>query len=121
MRDTSTPAARMTALRSRALPVALPEAVQTMLYPGWALVGVCGTGLIVAVLDWVPPAEVDVSLFYTLGVAVCAWTRSARMLWLTTLLFIGCTYAGALLGAAPQPGTLWSRLWTNRTLTALEL
>ena len=80
---------------------------------------VCLVGVMVAALDFVTPAEYDVGVFYGLGIAICAWSDSRKVLWTATSLFIGLIFVGAAVGAAPH--TPWTIVWVNRSLTAVAL
>lgn len=51
----------------------------------------------VAILDWVIPAVYNVSIFYGLAIALCAWSGSRKFLWSITAAIAACLYLVLLI------------------------
>lgn len=81
----------------------------------------CGLTLVVFAIDLFTPAGIDVALFYSCPLLVCAWIRSREFVWLIATAAIILTYLGALIGRTPSLGVPMSVILTNRTLTAMAL
>lgn len=75
---------------------------------------VCVLGLLVFVIDMVVPADLNVAIFYSFVVVLCAWTRSLRFLWITAAIFAVVTIPGLLLSRPPVTGPLSWVDWANR-------
>jgi signal transduction histidine kinase len=82
---------------------------------------VCVTGFAVACLDWVTPADINVSIFYSLAIGLCSRTRSLKWLWTSTTLFAFLSLFAYRLGTPPTTGTYALADWTNRYLTVCAL
>lgn len=75
---------------------------------------VCALGLLVFVIDMVVPADLNVAIFYSFAVVLCAWTRSTRFLWITTTIFAAVIIPGLLFSPPPVTGPLSWVDWVNR-------
>ncbi len=75
-----------------------------------------------AAADFILPGEINVAIFYVLSVVAVGWARSRRLLWLTTAICIGLTYAGLALGPPPREGAsfLWA-FYVDRSFVVLGL
>jgi hypothetical protein len=89
--------------------------------PAQAKVLVCVLGVLVALVDFSVPGDVNIAIFYCLAIALCVWTRSLLWLWSATFLFVVSTFAGFGLAPSPvQAHASWVH-WTNRAMTASAL
>lgn len=75
---------------------------------------VCALGLLVFVIDMAVPADLNVAIFYSFVVVLCAWTRSLRFLWITAAIFAVVAIPGLLLSPPPVTGPLSWVDWANR-------
>jgi len=82
--------------------------------PVHAKVLVCLLGLLVFVIDMVVPADLNVAIFYSFVIVLCAWSRSLTFLWITTAIFAIVTMPGLLLSPPPVAGPLSWVDWANR-------
>jgi len=82
--------------------------------PVQAKVLVCLLGLLVFVIDMVVPADLNVAIFYSFVIVLCAWSRSLRFLWITAAIFAVVTMPGLLLSPPPVAGPLSWVDWANR-------
>jgi len=82
--------------------------------PVHAKVLVCLLGLLVFVIDMVVPADLNVAIFYSFVIVLCAWSRSLRFLWITAAIFAVVTMPGLLLSPPPVAGPLSWVDWANR-------
>lgn len=73
-----------------------------------------------AIGDFVAPGEINVSIFYSLSVALAGRTRSRWFLWATTGMCVLLSYAGLALGPLPSAPVLLD-MYFNRSLVALGL
>lgn len=76
---------------------------------------VCVLGLLVFAIDMTVPADLDVAIFYSFVVVLCAWTRSPKFLWITTAIFAAASIAGLLFSPSPVWKPLSSVEWANRS------
>jgi PAS domain S-box-containing protein len=97
----------------------LPRASQPWLTAATVRLIVVVIAIVVLVADLVTPAEYDVSLFYGVAIALCAWSGSRRGLWIVTALVTIFVFLGACVGAPPH--TNWTVVWVDRSLTAFSL
>jgi signal transduction histidine kinase len=89
--------------------------------PTQAKVLVCTLGMLVAVVDFWAPGDINIAIFYCLAIVLTVWTRSLVWLWGSTLVFFLLTFGGFRF--APQPIHIhpsWIH-WTNRGMTASAL
>jgi len=75
---------------------------------------VCVLGLLVFAIDMVVPADLNVAIFYSFVVVLCAWTQSLRFLWITAAIFAGLTMPGLLLSPPAVSVPLSWVDWANR-------
>jgi two-component sensor histidine kinase len=61
----------------------------------WAL------ALLTFTIDLQTPEDIDVSLFYAMSIAACAWVRSPRFLWLTATTIALFVFADLHFGVGP--------------------
>lgn len=80
----------------------------------------CATGLVIFVCDLLVRADLNVAIFYCFVVALFAWTRSSRLLWIATAAFLPATFLG-LVASPPSPeGLAWWE-WCNRGFTVAAI
>lgn len=73
------------------------------LKPLEAKILVCVLGLLVSVIDMAVPADLNIAIFYSFVVILCAWTGSMTFLWSTAVTFAALVFAG--LSLSPPPVT----------------
>ncbi len=96
-----------------------PKSVQ--ISPGLARVLVCLAAAIVAGVDFLLPANINIATFYVVSIVLAGWTRSVRWLWISTAVFVLLTFGGLVLAPAPVVQAVTWIDWLNRTMTALAL
>jgi hypothetical protein len=84
------------------------------LQPNQAKILVCALGVLVFLADIATPADVDLGIFYSFVIVLCAWTRSPAFLWGTAIVFAAAILPGQLLSAPPVAGPVSWTLWVNR-------
>src|SRR5258708_10596894 len=52
-------------------------------------------------VDLQVPEDIDVSVFYVLSIAACAWLRPPRFLWLITTVIVVLVFADMSFGVGP--------------------
>jgi PAS domain S-box-containing protein len=80
---------------------------------------VCIIGILVGVLNQLVPADYNVTVFFGLAIACCAWTCSRKFMWALTSVFLGLSYSRLLFGSLPAGE--WFTVILNRSLTGLAL
>jgi len=89
--------------------------------PTQAKVLVCALGVLVAVVDFAAPGDINIAIFYCLAIVLTVWTRSLVWLWGSTLVFLLLTFGGFRFAPPPiQTHPSWIH-WTNRGMTASAL
>jgi signal transduction histidine kinase len=89
--------------------------------PTQAKVLVCAVGVLVAVVDFWSPGDINIAIFYCLAIVLTIWTRSLVWLWGSTLVFLLLTFGGFSLGPPPvHTHASWIH-WINRGMTASAL
>jgi hypothetical protein len=91
------------------------------LQPNQAKALVCALGVLVFLADIMTPADVDLGIFYSFVIALCAWTRSPRFLWGTAIVFAAAILPGQLLSAPPVVGPVSWTVWANRAFATATL
>jgi signal transduction histidine kinase len=86
-----------------------------------AKVLVCTLGVLVAVVDFWAPGDINIAIFYCLAIVLTVWTRSLVWLWGSTIVFLLLTFGGFRLAPLPiHVHPSWIH-WTNRGMTASAL
>ena len=80
--------------------------------PIHAKVLVLALGLLVFALDMAVPADLNIAIFYSFAIVLCAWTGSVTFLWGTAALFAALAFPGLILSRPPITGPI---SWVDAT------
>src|SRR5690242_3651116 len=89
--------------------------------PAQAKVLVCLSAALIAAVDFLLPANINIAIFYPLPIVFATWTRSVKWLWASTVVFIVLTFGGITLAPAPIVNAVTWVDWLNRSMTAIAL
>ena len=85
------------------------------------LVGV-GLMAIIALADFLSPANYNLAILYLVPLFLCAWTRSRRLLWGMLAVALVLTVVGFICGPpTTSTDTTMTRMIVNRTLAGFVL
>jgi len=73
---------------------------------------VLALGLLVFAVDMAVPADLNVAIFYSFVIILCAWTRSLTFLWSTAAVFAVLAIPGLLFSPHPVTGPI---SWVDET------
>ncbi len=73
---------------------------------------VLALGLLVFTVDMAVPADLNVAIFYSFVIILCAWTRSVTFLWSTAAVFAVLAIPGLLFSPPPVTGPI---SWVDET------
>src|SRR5215469_5036916 len=65
---------------------------------------VLALGLLVCAVDLAVPADLNIAIFYSFVIILCAWTRSVAFLWSTAAIFAALVFPGLLFSRPPVSG-----------------
>ena len=89
--------------------------------PAQAKVLVCVLAAVIAIVDFLLPANINIASLYFLPIVLSGWTRSSKWLWGSTAVFIFLTFGGVIVARAPIVNAITWIDWLNRTMTAVAL
>ncbi len=78
-------------------------------------------GALLAAVDLLVPANINIAIFYFLLIVLTLWTRSEKWLWSSTLIFMFLTFARIILAPASMANLVTWVDWLNRSMTATAL
>lgn len=80
--------------------------------PIQAKVLVLALGLLVFAVDMSVPADLNIAIFYSFVIVLCAWSRSVRFLWSTAAVFAALVIPGLFFTRPPVTGPI---SWVDET------
>jgi len=69
-------------------------------------------GTLVFTIDMAVPADLNVAIFYSFVIILCAWTRSTTFLWSAAAIFAALVFPGLLFSRPPVTGPV---SWVDET------
>jgi hypothetical protein len=69
-------------------------------------------GTLVFTIDMAVPADLNVAIFYSFVIILCAWTRSTTFLWSAAAVFAALVFPGLLFSRPPVTGPV---SWVDET------
>ncbi len=76
---------------------------------------------VIAVVDYLSPANLNLAILYPIPLFICGWTRSRRLLWGILFLLLALTFFGFWFGAPATSANVGFAMHRNRILVALVL
>ncbi len=98
-----------------------PSRVVLKISPKQAKILICMSGALLAAVDLLVPANINIAIFYFLLIVLTLWTRSEKWLWSSTLIFMFLTFARIIWAPASIANLVTWVDWLNRGMTATAL
>ena len=76
---------------------------------------------VIATVDYLSPANLNLAILYPIPLFICGWTRSRSLLWGMLFLLLGLTFIGYWFGQPATSANVGISMQKNRVLAALGL
>jgi len=76
---------------------------------------------VIALVDYLMPANLNLAILYPIPLLICGWTRSQGLLWGMLLLLLSLTFIGYWFGGPPTTANLGFSMQRNRILAGLGM